>query len=203
MIGEQHPKLCSYWSKTKLISYFPLSISQVTAVEAHDEKLIEENFDFCRDNDLPNNDGTNSCSYLSLGIFDHFISANQKKFEERDFVSDVQSITDKFTKKVNPFRNLESMPYVHDAYNLLSNNNLLRNQFELIGCFFDNYAIYGYELQKQFFRELKSLKRTATSNSKATFAVFHPSVYVFAISAFPSGELHFLLVSQVIQSHSS
>ena len=81
------------------------------------------------------------------------------------------------------------MPYVHDAYNLLSNNNLLRNQFELIGCFFDNYAIYGYELQKQFFRELKSLKRTATSNSKATFAVFHPSVYVFAISAFPSGEL--------------
>ena len=81
------------------------------------------------------------------------------------------------------------MNHVHDAYNLLSNNNLLRNQFELIECFVDNYAIYGYELQKQFFRELKSLKSAATSNSKATFAVFHPSVYVFAISAFPSGEL--------------
>ena len=81
------------------------------------------------------------------------------------------------------------MNHVHDAYNLLSNNNLLRNQFELIECFVDNYAIYGYELQKQFFRELKSLKSAVTSNSKATFAVFHPSVYVFAISAFPSGEL--------------
>ena len=81
------------------------------------------------------------------------------------------------------------MPDVYDAYNLLSNNNLLRNQFELIECFVDNYAIYGYELQKQFFRELKSLKSAAASNSKATFAVFHPSVYVFAISAFPSGEL--------------
>ena len=63
------------------------------------------------------------------------------------------------------------------------------NKFELIECFVDNYAIYGYELQKQFFRELKSLKSAVTSNSKATFAVFHPSVYVFAISAFPSGEL--------------
>ena len=32
--------------QTKLISYFPLSVSQATAVEKHDEKLIEENFDF-------------------------------------------------------------------------------------------------------------------------------------------------------------
>ena len=55
MIGEQHPKLCSYWSQQNSF--------QVTAVEKHDEKLI----------DLPNNDGTNSCSYLSLGIIDHFI----------------------------------------------------------------------------------------------------------------------------------
>ena len=36
---------------------------------------------------------------------------------------------------------------------------------------------------------MESLKSTATSNSKSTFAVFHASIYVFAISAFPSGEL--------------
>ena len=140
MIREQHPKLCSYWSKTKLI-YFPLSISQVTAVEAHVEKLIEENFDFCRDNDLPNNDRTNSCSYLSLGVIDHFITGTYKKFEERKFVSDIQSITEEFPKKFNPFRNVKSMPYVYDTYNLLSNNNLLKNQFEFIECFVDNYTI--------------------------------------------------------------
>ena len=46
----------------KLISFFPLSVSQVTAVEKHDEKLTEQNFDFYSDNHLPNNDGTNSCS---------------------------------------------------------------------------------------------------------------------------------------------
>ena len=67
---------------TKLISYFPLSVSQVTAVEKHDEILIEENFDFYRDNDLPNNDGTNSCSYLSLGIIDHFISDTYRKLKK-------------------------------------------------------------------------------------------------------------------------
>ena len=81
------------------------------------------------------------------------------------------------------------MPYVYDAYNLLSNNNLLKYKFEFVECFVDNYAIYSYELQKRFFRELESLKNTATSNSKSTFAVFHARIYVFAMSVFPSGEL--------------
>ena len=81
------------------------------------------------------------------------------------------------------------MPDVYDAYNLLSNNNLLKNKFEFVECFVNNYTIYSYELQKRFFKELESLKSTATSNSKSTFAVLHASIYVFAFSAFPSGEL--------------
>ena len=174
---------------TKLISYFPLSVSQATAVEKHDEKLIEENFDFYSNNDLPNNDGTNGCSYLSLGIIDHFISDTYRKFEERKFVNDVQNIIEEFPKKFNPFRDVKSMPDIYDAYNLLSNNNLLKNKFEFVECFVDNYTVYSYELQKRFFKELESLKSTATSNSKSTFAVFHASIYVFAMSAFPSGEL--------------
>ena len=58
------------------------------------------------------------------------------------------------------------MPNVYDVYNLLSHNNLLKNKFEFMECFVDNYTIYSYELQKRFFRELESLKSTATSNSK-------------------------------------
>ena len=162
----------------KLISYFPLSVSQATAVEKHDEKLIEGNFDFYSD-----------CSYLCLGIIDHFISDTYRKFDERKFVNDVQNIIEEFPKKFNPFRDVKSMPDVYDAYNLLSNNNLLKNKFEFVECFVDNYTIYGYELQKRIFRELESLKSTATSNSKSNFAVFHASIYVFAMSAFLSGEL--------------
>ena len=72
----------------------------------------------------------------------------------------------------------------------MSNNNLFKNKFEFVECFVDNYTIYSYhELQKRFFRELESLKSTATSNSKSTFSVFHASIYVFAMSAFLSGEL--------------
>ena len=151
--------------------------------------MIKENFDFYSDNDLPNNDGTNSCSYLSLGIIDHFISDTYRKFEERKFVNDVQNIIEEFPKKFNPFRDVKSVPDIYDAYNLLSNNNLLKNKFEFVECFVNNYTIYSYELQKRFFKELESLKSTATSNSKSTFAVFHASIYVFAMSAFPSGEL--------------
>ena len=175
--------------QTKLISYFPLSVLKATAVEKHDEKLTEENFDFYSDSDLPNNDETNSCSYLSLGIIDHFISDTYRKFEERKFVNDVQNIIEEFPKKFNPFRDVKSVPDIYDAYNLLSNNNLLKNKFEFVECFVDNYTIYGCELQKRFFRELESLKSTATSNRKSTFSVFHASIYVFAMSTFPSGEL--------------
>ena len=155
-----------------------MSVSQATAVEKHDEKLIEGNFDFYSD-----------CSYLCLGIIDHFISDTYRKFDERKFVNDVQNIIEEFPKKFNPFRNVKSMPDVYDAYNLLSNNNLLKNKFEFVECFVDNYTIYSYELQKRSFKELESLKSTATSNSKSTFAVLHASIYVFAFSAFPSGEL--------------
>ena len=95
---------------TKLISYCPLSVSQATAVEKHDEKLIEENVDFYSDNDLPKNDGTNSCSYLSLGIINHFISDTYRKFEERKFVNEVQNIVEEYPKKFNPFRSVKSMP---------------------------------------------------------------------------------------------
>ena len=45
------------------------------------------------------------------------------------------------------------MPDVHDADNLLSNNNLPKNQFEFIECFVHNCTIYGYELKKNSFLE--------------------------------------------------
>ena len=154
MIGEQHPKLCSYWSKTKLI-YFPLSISQVTAVEAHVEKLIEENFDFCRDNDLPNNDRTNSCSYLSLGVIDHFITGTYKKFEERKFVSDIQSITKNFPRSLIHFATLNQCHMfmtliIYYQITIFSKINLSSSSVLLIIIQYYEYTI----LQKHFFREL-------------------------------------------------
>ena len=125
-----------------------MSVSQATAVEKHNEKLLEENF--YNDNDLPNNDGTNTCSYLSLGVMDHFISDSYRKLEERKFVKDFQNIIEEFPKKFNPFRNVKSMPDVYITYNLLSNNNLLKNIFEFIECFVYNYAIYSYKLTNGF-----------------------------------------------------
>ena len=62
------PEVMQILEPKKLISYFPLSVPQATAVKKHDEKLIEGNFDFYSDNDPPNNDGANSCSYLSLEL---------------------------------------------------------------------------------------------------------------------------------------
>ena len=107
---------------TKLISYLPLSVSEAIAVEKHDEKFIEEIFDFYRDINVPNNDGTtNSCSYLSLGIIYRFISGTYRKFEERKLVNDVQNVIEEFPKKFNPFGNVKSTPDLYDAYNLLTN----------------------------------------------------------------------------------
>ena len=77
---------------------------------------------------------------------------------------------------------------VYDAYNLLMNSNLLKNKFEFIELFVNNYTLQSYELRKRFLRELASLKSTATSKSKSPFSVFQASIYVFAMSAFPSGK---------------
>ena len=150
----------------KHIFYFPLSISQATAIEKHDEKLIVENFNFEEDIDLPSNDGTNSCSYLSLGIVDHFASSTCKKIMEKKFVSDVESIIEEFPKRFNQVRNIKSMPDIHDAYKLLSRSNLLKNEFEFIECFVDNYAVYTYEFQNQFLMELRNLKSSAASKDR-------------------------------------
>ena len=91
-----------------------MSVSQATEVEKHVEKLIQENFYFYTDDDIPNNDWKNSCSYLSLRIIDHFLSDTYRKFEERKFVNDVQNIVEEFPKKFNPFRKVKSMPDVCD-----------------------------------------------------------------------------------------
>ena len=42
------------------------------------------------------------------------------------------------------------MPDVYHAYNLLSNKNLLKNKFEFVERFVDNYTIESYELQNCF-----------------------------------------------------
>ena len=81
---------------------------------------------------------------------DHFISDSYRKLEERKFVKDFQNIIEEFPKKFNPFRNVKSMPDVYITYNLLSNNNLLKNIFEFIECFVYNYAIYSYKLTNGF-----------------------------------------------------
>ena len=150
----------------KRIFYFPLSISQATAIEKHDEKLIVENFNFEEDIDLPSNDGTNSCSYLSLGIVDHFASSTCKKFMEKKFVSDVESIIEEFPKRFNQVRDIKSMPDIHDAYKLLSRSNLLKNEFKFIECFVDNHAVYTFEFQNQFLMELRNLKSSAASKDR-------------------------------------
>ena len=69
-----------------------------------------------------------------------------RKFDEWKFVNDVEKITEEFPKKFNPFRNVKSMPDIYDAQNLLWNNNLLKNPFEIIECFVYNYKTHGYKL---------------------------------------------------------
>ena len=77
---------------------------------------------------------------------------------------------EEFSKKFSPFRNVKSMPD-YDAYNLLSNNNLLKNKFELTKCFPDNYTIYSYELQKRFCR-VRKFKKYCNQQQEINFYRF-------------------------------
>lgn len=169
------------------VIHIPLLVSQVTAVEKHDRQFVENN---CMiENQTIENDATNSCSYLSLGIIDTLSAVEFKSFDESTFVENVSNIILEFPKRFNKVRDISLMPDVREAYTLLSKNNLLRNRFSFTELLVGNHPIYGYELQRQFLKELENANQLATRTDTSTFLVFHASLYVFVISVLAKGTI--------------
>ena len=51
----------------------------------------------------PDNDATNACSFLCLGVIDRFFSEDLQTFDMERFVAVVESIILDFSREVNKF----------------------------------------------------------------------------------------------------
>ena len=102
----------------------PLSVSQLTALEQYDRGKISGGSDF-QIMSRPDNDATNACSFLCLGIIDRFSSEDLQTFDMEQFAAIVESIILDFSREVNKVHNQSMMPDIREDYDILSKNRLL------------------------------------------------------------------------------
>ena len=169
------------------VSFVPLSVSQLAALEQYDRGKISGGSDF-QIMSRPHNDATNACSFLCLGIIDRFSSEDLQTFGKERFAAIVESIILDFPREVNKVRDYSMMPEIREAYDILSRNKLLNHVFDFIEIFVDNYEVYSFELQSKFLHQLQTEKDSSIERYESSFMVFHIGVHVFVISVLKSGE---------------
>ena len=123
-----------------------LAVSQAIALECNDRKIVEGNIvpEILQVTTIPDNYGTNACSFLSLGIVNHF---TKNKSEYYKFL--VESIIIDFSKNFNIYRDKNMPVDVYEAYNILSKNEWLDFYFEFFEYLVDNDPIYSIHFQKK------------------------------------------------------
>ena len=121
-----------------------LAVSQAAAVKFNDRKIVEANIDpeILQVTSIPDNDGTNACAFLSLGIVNRLI-----KNKSEDYKSLAESVIIYFPKKFNIYRDKNMLADVYEAYNILSKNDLLDFFFVFFENLVDNHPIYSTQFQ--------------------------------------------------------
>ena len=157
-----------------------LAVFQATALEFNDRKIVEANIDpeILRFTSIPDNDGTNACVFLSLGIVNQLT-----KYKSEDYKSPAESVIIDFPKKVNKYQDKNMLANLYKAYNILSRNDLLDFSFEFFEHLVDNDPIYSIQFQKNVIEALSTLKNKGRLRRKNAYSIFHAGIYVFAICA--------------------
>ena len=162
------------------VAIISLAVFQATALEFNDRKIVEANIDpeILRVTSIPDNDGTNACVFLSLGIVNQLT-----KYKSEDYKSLAESVIIDFPKKVNIYQDKNMLADLYKAYSILSRNDLLDFSFEFFEHLVDNYPIYSIQFQKKVIEALSILKNKGRLRRKNACSIFHASIYIFAICA--------------------
>ena len=91
-------KVMENLTKDSDVEITSLAVSQATALEVNDRKIVEANIDpeILQVTSIPDNDGTNVCAFLSLGIVNQLT-----KNKSDDYKSLTESAIIDFPKKFN------------------------------------------------------------------------------------------------------
>ena len=152
-----------------------LAVSQATALEFNDRKIVKANIDseIFQVTSIPDNDDTNACAFLSLGIVNQLT-----KSKSEDYKSLTEPVIIDFPKKFNIYRDKNMLTHVYEAYNILSKNELLDFSFEFFENLVDNHPIYSIQFQKKIIEALSTLQNKGRLTHKNACSIFHAGIYI-------------------------
>ena len=174
------------------MKFSPLSVSQATALEKSDELLAEIHRSYpdyhgsSSTSGAPVNDGTNACSFLSLGVIDS-LANRLDTLCEAEIPSLVESVILQFPSKFNIYRDSTKFYDSFEALEILTRNKLLKKELVFSEDILEKHVIYSPECSKHLLKELFDLKELAKEQKRYQFAVFQGAIYIFALCVSPKG----------------
>ena len=158
----------------------PLRVSQASALSENDTnviKMVQGCTDELSQTLLPQNDGTNACAFLSLGIIDRLlIQSSNSIVMDDNLVRVISEVINSYPLKFNQYRDSAKMVDVYEAASALSENNLLIHEFDFDEKIVDNETVYSYSFQESAVKVLKHLHEKASKDKQTQFAVFQARV---------------------------
>ena len=169
----------------------PLTVSQASALSESDMdviSMVEGSTDELAQTLLPQNDGTNSCAFLSLGIIDRLLNQSSNSIVTDDnLVQVISEVITSYPLKFNQYRDPTKMVDIYEASSILSKNSLLIHEFNFEEKIVDNEAVYSYNFQVNAIKVLEQCQEMARNEQQMQFAVFQAGVYIFAIAITETG----------------
>ena len=97
-------RIHDFMSETSCCNFTPLPVSQASALERSDQNIVKgrQVEASLTSTTVPQNDGTNSCAFLSTGIIDKLYEFSS--FQQDTVISEITNVIINFPIKFNPYR---------------------------------------------------------------------------------------------------
>ena len=137
----------------------------------------------------PKNDGTNSYAFISIGKIDNVLQVNSKSIAKELHMDLRLDSLINYPQSFNSFRDTARLYDTYEAYERLCSSNLLNNKFEFQEYLVENEATYSVGLQREIIKGIDNMQNSAKEVNRPIGCIFHFSIYIFSLLAFPSNEI--------------
>ena len=193
-------KIQDFMSKISCCNFTPLPVSQASALEKSDQNILKgrQLVASLTSTTVPQNDGTNSCAFRSMGIIDKMYKFSS--FQKNTVIPEITNVITNFPIKFSSYRDTYQFADVYEVYTILFKNHLLSHEMEFSEKLVDNNKLYSFEIQNELERELLNMKCSTVSSSKACFSIFHASVYIFTVATLPPDKVVVIETHKITES---
>ena len=97
-------KIQGFMSETNCCNFIPLQVSQAGVLEKSDQNILKDRqlVASLTSTTVPQNDGTDSCAFLPMGIIDKMYEFSS--FQKDTVIPEITNVITNFPIKFNPYR---------------------------------------------------------------------------------------------------